>query len=309
MGMYQSIDDELPGDAEEIPRPPRLRWRWLAGGALLIALLLGAAYLSLPSGTSLPEAASGDDGRDAYLRALSEPSPALRRARLEDFLLMNPDSGRAAAARAQLSVLEAHEAGAWAAVTDALYAPGARAEGKLAALDAYESVWGPDTLSGRGGEIRALRQELEAERSRAPATPPSRALEGEPSPIPESISAGRMAGGPAVAPPAVVLPPVRREATPARVEVPPRVLRAPTPRYPRSAQRRGVEGVVELSMAVDAQGRVEDVRIVSVDAPRYGKEFARAARRAAKRTRFSPRTLDGQPVPTANVLKRYRFEL
>ena len=312
MGMYQTVEDiEVPEDTEAGEAKPRLRT--MAAVGLGLAALLGVTVMSLPSGDPAP-AVDGTEvlAREAYRAALAEPSPALRRARLADFADVHPDSDRIPAVRAQLSALEAHEASAWAAVTDALYAPGARAERKLAALDDYEAVWGADVLGGRGGEIRALRAEL-TDVEGEPEPPPSRALEGGPSPIPESINAGRMAGGPVVVapPPMRVIPPVQPTPAPrsTRVEIPPRVLRAPPPRYPRSAQRRGVEAVVMLSMDVDERGRVEDVRIVSVDAPRYGKDFARAARRAAKRTEFEPRMLDGRPVPTANVQKRYRFEL
>ena len=313
MGMYQTVEDiEVPEDAEaEGPKP---RFRTMAAVGLGLAALLGVTVVSLPSGDAAP-AVDGTEvlAREAYRAALAEPSPALRRARLADFADVHPTSDRIPAVRAQLSALEAHEASAWAAVTDTLYAPGARAEAKLAALDSYEAVWGADVLGGRGSEIRALRTELEGVEGE-PEPLPSRALEGGASPIPESINAGRMAGGPVVTvapPPVRVVPPARPAPAPrpTRVEIPPRVLRAPPPRYPRSAQRRGVEAVVTLSMDVDDRGRVEDVRIVSVDAPRYGKDFARAARRAAKRTEFEPRMLDGRPVPTANVQKRYRFEL
>ena len=310
MGMYQTVEDEEVREEEAGTSAPRLRV--LAAGGVALAALLGVAVMSLPSGDPAPVADGAEAlARDAYRAALAEPSPALRRARLADFADVHPGSDRIPAVRAQLSALEAHEASAWAAVTDALYAPGARASSKLAALDGYEAVWGADVLGGRGAEIRTLRAEL-GDAEAEPGPLPSRALEGEPSPIPESINAGSMAGGPVVmAPPVRVVPPVRPAPAPrpTRVETPPRVLRAPAPRYPRSAQRRKVEAVVTLSMDVDERGRVEDVRIVSVDAPRYGKDFARAARRAAKRTEFEPRTLDGRPVPTANVQKRYRFEM
>ena len=308
--MYQEIDD---GEevAETGRRPASSKWV-LASMVVAFATLGFVTVMSMPSGGD-----SGDetetqreDARASYLAALSEPSPALRRARLEDFQRTFPNNARLDSVKAQLSVLDAHEASDWAAVTDALYDRSRSNLDRLAELDAFEGRWNTGQVGGRAEEIAKLRTRLGQEETERP---PSRALEAEDSPIPESIQGDNMAGGPIVqAPPVITFPPVTRsDPAPSPrgpVEVAPRVVRSPTPRYPRAAQRRGVGAVVMLEMDVDARGRVDDVRIVRVDAERYGKDFAKAAERAAKRTRFSPRTLDGQPVPTSGVRKRFRFE-
>ena len=88
-----------------------------------------------------------------------------------------------------------------------------------------------------------------------------------------------------------------------------RVSRNATPRYPRRAQRPGIEAVVTVSLTIDPDGRVSTVDIVDVEADRYADDFVKEAERAALRTRFDPRTVGGVPVETVGVEKRYRFEL
>ena len=312
MGMYQTIDedDALEGEAPEGKVEARVPRRWLRWTALAllaaVAALAAVALLTSPTRAPALNPGAAAEARAAYLAALSETSPALRRARLEDFAQTYPGHERTDAVRAQLSVLGASEGSDWARVTDTLFDTRASKRDKLARLDAFEADWGADLLGGRADEIARLREEL----AQDPDPPPSRALEDTDSPIPDSIQSRTMAGGPVTmlppAPPVLVEPPAPVRDT--RREEPPVIRRAPQPRYPASAQRRGVGAVVTLEMDVDARGRVDAVRILSVDAERYGKDFARAAERAAKRTRFDPRTLDGVAVPASGVRKRYRFE-
>ena len=47
---------------------------------------------------------------------------------------------------------------------------------------------------------------------------------------------------------------------------------------------------------------------VSVEAPRYKRDFERAAKRAARGTRYYPREENGRPVPVRNVRKTYMFD-
>jgi len=312
MGMYQEIDDVEDETGNTAPAPKSSRWV-LASMVVAFATLGFVTIMSMPSttggGTVIDES---PDSRVAYLAALREPSPALRRARLADFALTYPDDSRKDIVSAQLSVLDAHEASDWARVTDVLYDRSLQNLDRIAAIDTYEGKWGPNLLGSRTDEIAALRERFTTEEETAP---PSRALEEDNSPIPSSIQGSTMAGGPVQqVEPVIVLAPPAAETFPiapqtrAPIEVAPRVIRSRQPRYPRAAQRRGVGAMVMLEMDVDAKGRVDEVRIVRVEAERYGKEFARAAERAAKRTRFSPRTLDGQAVPTRAVRKRYRFQ-
>jgi len=87
----------------------------------------------------------------------------------------------------------------------------------------------------------------------------------------------------------------------------PTVRRNQSPNYPRSAKRRNIGAIVVVSMDIDEKGRVESVDTVDIEAVRYQKDFRRAAERAAKRTRFHPKTINGTAVPAKGVRKRYIF--
>jgi len=73
--------------------------------------------------------------------------------------------------------------------------------------------------------------------------------------------------------------------------------------------RRGVEGIVVLKLNIDAKGKVAMTELVGVEAPKYSKDFVKAAERAAMRTRFHPKTVGGKPQPATGIVKRYRFQL
>ncbi|MCE9673084.1 energy transducer TonB [Myxococcus stipitatus] len=64
--------------------------------------------------------------------------------------------------------------------------------------------------------------------------------------------------------------------------------------YPEEARRAGVEGTVSLSITIDPEGRVVDVKVLS--GPGYGLE--QAARDAIKRFRFKPAIKGGEAVST-----------
>ncbi|MGB3457253.1 MAG: hypothetical protein WBA35_12910, partial [Litorimonas sp.] len=108
--MYQSIEDEpaCETDADAAPNGPKPRLPWVVGGVVLVALLLaGWTLAGLERGSGTVEAAGADPAvRTAYLNALSESDPALRRARLTDFLSQHPEHERVAAVQAQLGVLD-----------------------------------------------------------------------------------------------------------------------------------------------------------------------------------------------------------
>lgn len=77
------------------------------------------------------------------------------------------------------------------------------------------------------------------------------------------------------------------------------------PEYPDQARRRGIEGHVKLVFTITAQGRVENIRVVE-SSPAH--VFDRAARRAAARWRFAPRTESGQAVER-EAMKTLEFRL
>ena len=308
--MYQSIDDELEEEGAADALSGALRW------PVLLAVLAGAAIFAAVYATSPGPAAERGrilgpepEVRAAYLRAIGEPDAALRRARLRDFLNQNPEDGRADAAKAQLFVLDRAEADAWQATVDAVYAPRATEDARRAAVTAFQEGWGR-YLGGREAEVEALIAEIDGMPDMPDA--PDRALPDGPSPFGD-VPADRLAGGPVIitrpAPP-IYVPPTPSPSQPAQAAeiVPARVRRNVTPRYPRNAQRRGVDGIVTLALNIDARGRVAMTEVISVEAERYGEDFVRAAERAAMRTRFHPRTIDGEPTEAVGVRKRYRFE-
>ena len=74
--------------------------------------------------------------------------------------------------------------------------------------------------------------------------------------------------------------------------------------YPSDARALGIEGVVKLSVGIDATGHVVQVRVIS----KAGHGFDEAATKAMRRFRFSPaRTNDGRAVPY-RFAYTYRFE-
>lgn len=65
------------------------------------------------------------------------------------------------------------------------------------------------------------------------------------------------------------------------------------PRYPRSASRRGIEGVVTVSFTITKEGQVRDPIIVNAKPKNI---FDKAALKAILKWKFKPKVVDGQPV-------------
>ncbi|WP_298913113.1 energy transducer TonB [uncultured Algimonas sp.] len=315
--MYQSIEDEPLGENAVSDAGPAL---WLAVSAVGLLVLI-AVWWSL-SGSVAPhgQAETVDpmpEARQSYLRALGETDPALRRARLTDFLTQHPDHPRRNAVRAQLDVLDGAADRDWQATLTTVYDPRYSVVRRRAAVEAYQQKWG-QYLGARDEEIAALRADIEE----------TAILEGLPERTRERDSAqyagvpdDRLAGGPSRFgdgfSPSVIFRPSRNDArdgmrggSPVSGDrTAPQVRRNATPRYPRRAMRRGEEAVVTLSLTIDADGRVSRADVIDVQADRYTNDFVREAERAAMRTRFHPRTVNGVPVETRGIRKRYRFEL
>ena len=74
------------------------------------------------------------------------------------------------------------------------------------------------------------------------------------------------------------------------------------PQYPVGAQRSGKEGYAIVELTVDKNGFVKDPVAVEV---KGHNGFRTASIEAAKRFRYAPRYVDGQPVDTDGV--RYKF--
>jgi|CXWL01.1.fsa_nt_gi protein TonB len=77
------------------------------------------------------------------------------------------------------------------------------------------------------------------------------------------------------------------------------------PTYPPAAMRRRLEGLVELEFLVGANGKLSDISVARSVPPGI---FDREAIRAAQRWSFSPRTVNGEPVPS-KVRKTLNFRL
>jgi len=85
--------------------------------------------------------------------------------------------------------------------------------------------------------------------------------------------------------------------------VPPSLLADSPAPYPPGLAAQGVAGVVKLELLVDTGGEVESATLVEPLHPLLD----RAALHAAPLLRFSPATLDGQPVPV-RLFFEYRFQ-
>ena len=78
------------------------------------------------------------------------------------------------------------------------------------------------------------------------------------------------------------------------------------PNYPRRALRRGIEGYVVVEFTVNKRGRVEDPRVVEADPEGV---FNQAAMKAARKFKYRPKTVNGEPVKVAGVRNIIRFEM
>jgi protein TonB len=78
------------------------------------------------------------------------------------------------------------------------------------------------------------------------------------------------------------------------------------PIYPRRAAERGVEGYVLLEFTVTELGTVANPVIIEEDPPGY---FGRAALNAARKFKYRPKVVNGEPVPVSGVRNLITFEL
>ena len=78
------------------------------------------------------------------------------------------------------------------------------------------------------------------------------------------------------------------------------------PNYPQRALRRGMEGYVVVEFTVNKRGRVEDPRVVEADPKGV---FNQAALQAARKFKYRPKTVKGEPVRVAGVRNIIRFEM
>ena len=79
-----------------------------------------------------------------------------------------------------------------------------------------------------------------------------------------------------------------------------------TPMYPRRAAERGIEGYVLIEFTVTALGTVENPVVIEAEPPGY---FERAALNAAKKFKYRPKVVNGEPIPVSGVRNKITFEL
>ncbi len=79
-----------------------------------------------------------------------------------------------------------------------------------------------------------------------------------------------------------------------------------SPVYPPLAERRGIEGWVQVAFTIAEDGSVVDARVVDAD-PRG--VFDRSALQAISKWRYQPQLIDGQPIRRSNVEVSVEFRL
>ena len=78
------------------------------------------------------------------------------------------------------------------------------------------------------------------------------------------------------------------------------------PEYPRWAIRKGIEGYVLVEFTVTRSGSTQDIKVLDA----YPDDtFNRSAIRAAGKSRFKPRIVNGSPVAVTGMQKKYTFLL
>jgi len=302
--MYQVIDDP---EEENRYESGFSIWPFLIGAVLAGIVFFFVWVMSPGSQTQPGETIETPLARAEYLKAISEPTPALRRARLLDYQRAYPETDRGYAIADQLEVIQRTELADWEKLTAKVYDVRADADEKREALIEYETKWNRALLGGRGEELDVLTTEIDETAAAQPL--PDRNLKNVESPIPETLPSDTLAGAPPRFEQPVYIPPPPKETAPIvkDVIIQPKVRRNVSPNYPRKAHRRKVDAIVVIAMNINAKGRVEMTEVISIEAERYERDFIKAAERAALRTRFHPKTINGKPVPAVGVRKRYIF--
>lgn len=255
-----------------------------------------------------------------YADAEQLEAPALRQRALRNFVKAYPDAPESVRAKVEIEELELVESQDFAVLTETFYDIRAPRKDKVLALETFTALWGKSRF---GDEITSMEDKLgenlrpqDRRMDESLGVNPALAGQSAQKRAPENIQnetlardSDRLAGGivvqRAIIEPVIVVPPPR--VLPKIIEA--SIKKGATPRYPRRAQSRGVEAVVTVAMDIDAQGKVQDARVIKPPTGRYVRDFNRAAIAAAKRTEFNPKTVDGKASPTNGYVRTYRFEL
>ena len=93
--------------------------------------------------------------------------------------------------------------------------------------------------------------------------------------------------------PAIAQEPAPASRPPRSIQ-PPRLVSRVNPAYPREVMRERIEGLVQLTVNIESDGSIGDVKVVQSLDPRLDA----AAVEAVKQWRYEPATVDGKPVRT-----------
>lgn len=316
--MYQSVDDNTQ-NSDRVEKRRLNLWPFLLG-LVFVSTVWGAIYaLQLDQPNNRLKIDLSQAGDQIYRKALAEPNPALRRARLNDYVITVKKGQHERAALAQIDVINRYEISDWEKLQEKVYDSNLKKAEKLEALNVFEADWGGSYIGTREDDIDRLRKEIlglvETD------SLPDRRLETDTSPIPDTIPDEVLAGGPrpkktkeedeeekatedeeAETSSETVSEEENLENAPLRVRRNGKLV------YPPKAMRRNIGAIVTLKLDINDKGRVETTELVSVEAERYERDFVRAAERAALRSRYYPKVVEGEAVAVTGIVKRFRFE-
>jgi len=90
--------------------------------------------------------------------------------------------------------------------------------------------------------------------------------------------------------------------------IPAKVISRSAPRYPSNAEKRNIEGWVEVTFVVDIKGTPTGIAIKSAEPSGY---FEQAAMKSVRKWRFSParNQATGQAVESKPISVKLNFEL
>ncbi|MBL4870600.1 MAG: TonB family protein [Robiginitomaculum sp.] len=293
--MTKATQESLEGTI----RPPNTLSSYVIIASVLIGflILVCVAYMHYRAKTIAHNLTLNQQQHRAYQNIITEMRTGVRLARWRDFVKQSPENPYTKAARFQISALNVHEKSAWAQYSETLYEVKSNAKDIALARALYISQWS-DLNRQEQLSIDMLDQ-------------PSKALSFKTA---QSIynkggNTNTLSGGPQGRRVKIV-PTLQNQKKSSRglksvIDV--TVKTARKPHYPRTAKRRGIGAIVILSLNIDARGRVVSTELISVKAKRYRGNFIRAAKRAAKSSRFTPKTVNGHPVSRDNYMRTYTF--
>ncbi len=81
----------------------------------------------------------------------------------------------------------------------------------------------------------------------------------------------------------------------------------PKPEYPKRAMRAGKEGYVIVMFTITESGSVSNIELVEESLQKYG--FGKAALKAAKKLKFTPRIVNGKAQKVPGISYRFTFSI